>query len=240
MDCTSRDWDGLACPCFLSYAPFIDTQENICIAHYSLSQPCIDNGFDFHFAKKGNVVLTRWLPDSPSRLPLGPTHQIGVGCFVVHPTDPTSMLVVKELTGPAAKYGLWKMPTGLLDPNEDIGQGAIREMKEETGLDGELDAIMCFRQAHPGGDRGSDLFFVCKMKLVSDIANLEMQKEEIAAIQWMKIDDYASQTLWQGSPLYEKMNQVMTTSSNHGFTEAKLEVGFRPGVQTVYFSTSNL
>jgi len=202
---------------------------------------CVENGFDFHFAKKGNLVLTRWLPESPSRLPLGPTHQVGVGCFVVHPTDDKSMLVVKEKTGPAANYGLWKMPTGLLDPNEDIAEAATRELKEETGLDGKLVSIMTFRQAHnPLADKGSDLFFVCKMELMSDISQLQIQEEEIAAIQWMPIEDYASQTVWQGSPLYKKMNQVMTVSPESGFSEAKLEVGYRPGSQTLYIPKNDV
>lgn len=185
-------------------------------------------------------MLTRWLPNTPSRLPLGPTHQVGVGCFVVHPTDDTSMLVVQEKTGPAAKYGLWKMPTGLLDPSEDIAEGAVRELKEETGLDGEMDSIMTFRQAHPGGDRGSDLFFICKMKLSCDVSQIQKQEEEIAAIKWMTIEEYANQELWQNSPLYQKMNQVMMTSLETGFMESKLEVGFRPGVQTMYVPKSSL
>ena len=68
-------------------------------------------GFDFQFAEKGNLVLTRWLPECESRLPLGPSHQVGVGCLLLHPKS-KKMLCVQEKTGPAAKRRLWKMPTG--------------------------------------------------------------------------------------------------------------------------------
>ena len=62
-----------------------------------------------------SLVLSRWLPtDTPSRLPHGPTHQVGVGVVLLNPLDPSQMLVVRELSGPAAKYNLWKMPTGLV------------------------------------------------------------------------------------------------------------------------------
>lgn len=85
---------------------------------------CIQNGFQFHkivpkistmigthnHASSNNLlVLSQWLPDSRNKLPLGPTHQIGVGCVVFNPQDPSQMLVVKEKSGPAASYDLWKV-----------------------------------------------------------------------------------------------------------------------------------
>jgi len=94
---------------------------------------CVNAGFQFHkiLAQKNersdskteestnessnSLVLSRWLPtDTPSRLPHGPTHQVGVGVVLLNPLDPSQMLVVRELSGPAAKYNLWKMPTGLV------------------------------------------------------------------------------------------------------------------------------
>lgn len=62
---------------------------------------CIELGFDFQHAKNGLLVLTQWLPDQPSRLPHGPTHQLGVGVIIIHPIT-KKMLVVQEKTGPAA------------------------------------------------------------------------------------------------------------------------------------------
>jgi len=77
------------------------------------------HGFDFQHAESGYCVLTKWLPrDSKSRLPNGPTHQVGIGALVIHPTS-GKMLAVQERAGPAAKRKLWKMPTGLTDPGED-------------------------------------------------------------------------------------------------------------------------
>lgn len=70
---------------------------------YSMVIPkCIELGFDFQFAKNGLLVLTKWLPhDQESKLPHGPTHQIGVGVIIIHPIT-KKMLVVQEKTGPAA------------------------------------------------------------------------------------------------------------------------------------------
>lgn len=36
--------------------------------------------------------------------------------------------------GPLQGTGIWKLPTGLLDAGEDLGEGAEREVLEETGV----------------------------------------------------------------------------------------------------------
>eukprot|EP00816_Leptocylindrus_hargravesii_P011187 CAMPEP_0196824558 /NCGR_PEP_ID=MMETSP1362-20130617/92317_1 /TAXON_ID=163516 /ORGANISM="Leptocylindrus danicus, Strain CCMP1856" /LENGTH=381 /DNA_ID=CAMNT_0042204857 /DNA_START=93 /DNA_END=1238 /DNA_ORIENTATION=+ len=225
-------------------------------------------GFDFQFAEKGKLVLTRWLPDdSESRLPLGPTHQVGIGALVLHPVT-GKMLVVQEKTGPAAARKLWKMPTGLTDPGEDIAEAAVRELKEETGLDCVFDHIICFRQAHGGLFNKSDMFFVCLCRLgpsydkvIQDGGEIEMipQEAEIADAKWVEMTDYFNQDLWLASPLYRKMNEAMLNAATHHHqpdnnqskvTEngdsskdstklvgQKLDVGFRPGQNTLYVNS---
>jgi 8-oxo-dGTP pyrophosphatase MutT (NUDIX family) len=177
-------------------------------------------GFQFHMIhQEGHLVLSRWLPtDTPSRLPRGPLSQVGVGCLVLHPEDDSQVLVVKECTGPAARKGLWKMPTGLADPAEDIHAAAVRELREETGLEATCLGIVVVRQAHAHGTRAaSDLFFVCRMQLThpAEASNWTAQPEEIAAIQWMSLTDYSAQEAWQDSPVYHVLNQVLLNSSQH-------------------------
>lgn len=47
-----------------------------------------------------------------------------------------SVLLVKEKVGPSTKgQGIWKLPTGLVEPAEDLFEAAIREVQEEVGLD---------------------------------------------------------------------------------------------------------
>lgn len=197
---------------------------------------CISLGFDFHLAKPGQVTLCKWLPESPSRLPNGPTHQIGIGALVL---DENKMLVVQEKTGPAAAKKLWKMPTGLADPGEDVADAAVRELKEETGLDATFEGIVCFRQAHTESG-ASDLFFVCLLKLNSDKEQSHRPcADEIADIAWMPVEEYANQDAWQNSPLYKELNDAMMRAARHEkhqFVEAKLPVGFRPGTNSLYKS----
>jgi ADP-ribose pyrophosphatase YjhB (NUDIX family) len=261
---------------------------------------CIDNGFNFHSVTptatitndsngtamddnstttattattNNNVlILSQWLPDSTSRLPVGPTHQVGVGCLIWHPDDsPTlgpqrRLLVVQEKSGPAATFQLWKLPTGLADPNENIHDAAIRELYEETGLVGLFDGLLLVRQAHPNVTppttntnvttistttakqehhakrsqkksvvqrKVSDLFFVCHMTLQQQQSSTTGGSDEtsrntdnnntpiwtacpteIAAIQWMPVQEYCQQQRWQSSPLYMELNRVILDTAS--------------------------
>eukprot|EP00535_Pseudo-nitzschia_heimii_P013083 CAMPEP_0197195912 /NCGR_PEP_ID=MMETSP1423-20130617/32072_1 /TAXON_ID=476441 /ORGANISM="Pseudo-nitzschia heimii, Strain UNC1101" /LENGTH=445 /DNA_ID=CAMNT_0042649675 /DNA_START=78 /DNA_END=1415 /DNA_ORIENTATION=- len=168
--------------------------------------------------RNNSLVLSQWLPkDTPSRLPHGPTHQVGVGVILLNPSNPSEMLVVKELSGPAAKYNLWKMPTGLVDPREYVPEAASRELLEETGIEASMSDILCIRQAHRTNADTSDMFFVCKMTPTfnGNEKNIEWkaQETEIADIRWMSVKDYCGQDRWQGSPLYETLNDCVLRAS---------------------------
>ncbi len=74
---------------------------------------------------------------------------------------------------------------------------------------------------------------------------------------WIDFDSYAQQGLWKESPLYREMNRAMLRSlgkrgreyhsnsgdddgnddESHGFVAKNLEVGFRPGRNTIYVSS---
>lgn len=224
----------------------------LAVVIFYIFQHCVANGFKFHYVKEDILILSLWLPtDVPSRLPLGPSHQIGVGAVVLKPDDPTQMLVVQEITGPAASIKLWKMPTGLVDPQEDISDASIRELKEETGLDAELEGILCFRQAH-FENRSSDLFFVCQMRLKDPTQEWKPQPEEIKSIQWMKVSDFSDQEVWKKSPLYQKLNDCILKASKCAAEKLdtvdgniaksgvvvpyQLQAGFTKGTNTLYMS----
>jgi hypothetical protein len=115
----------------------------------------VSQGFSYHHADNEVLTLIRWLPDTPSSIPPGPSHQIGVGAFVQN--GRREVLMVKERSGPAAKYNIWKVPTGLIERREDLVEACRREVLEETGVQTMPDGarIMSFRCVPSGSNRGS-------------------------------------------------------------------------------------
>lgn len=82
-------------------------------------------------------------------------------------------------------YKKWNFPAGHLDFNESLEQGAIREIKEETGCDVELDGI-CYVANRILED---DLFvmIVFNAKLIKE--NIKFDIEEILDVKWFDYDE---------------------------------------------------
>lgn len=82
-------------------------------------------------------------------------------------------------------YKKWNFPAGHLDFNESLEQGAIREIKEETGCDVELDGVCCIANRI----LEDDLFImiVFNAKLIKE--NIEFDEKEILDVKWFKYDE---------------------------------------------------
>lgn len=71
---------------------------------------------------------------------------------------------------------------------------------------------------------------------------LTPQENEIAAVKWMDMDDFCKQDLWQRSPIYMELNEAMRRAVHEGtgLEQHVLDVGFRPGTNTIYVHGSIL
>lgn len=230
-------------------------------ARAALIAEAIDQGFEFHHAEKEYVMMNTWLStEHENRLPGNCTHQAGVGCIIMR--DDGKLVLVQEKNGPLKGSGVWKMPTGLVDPGEDIADAAVREAREETGIETEFEQLLCFRQAHNVAFGKSDLFFVCVLKLKGKSSELRAQPEEISACDWMDLDFYVNQPFFQASELHRQINELLIDYRNvhiyhtnkvaedghrkhlnkqrrHGMVHSKLTTGFRPGKQSLYHFPSS-
>ena len=104
-------------------------------------------------------------------------------------------------------YKKWNFPAGHLDFNESLEQGAIREIKEETGCDVELNGV-CYIANRILED---DLFvmIVFNAKLIKE--NIEYDKEEILDVKWF---DYEIQGELPNSDYVDKYGFFV---GNHQF-----------------------
>lgn len=84
--------------------------------------------------------------------------------------------------------GLYNIPAGKLDSNESIFDGAIREVKEETGYDVKLDSILCVQYL----ENKNILKIIFNASIVS--GNVCFNKDEIMDVMWISIDELERMT----------------------------------------------
>ncbi|XP_028112384.1 nudix hydrolase 8-like [Camellia sinensis] len=164
----------------------------------------VDEGFKYHHAERGYVMLTYWIPEGLSMLPANASHQVGVGGFVIN--DKYEVLVVQEKHCSLALAGLWKIPTGFILESEEIFTGAVREVKEETGIDTEFVEVIAFRHAHNVAFEKSDLFFICMLRPLS--AQIIIDDLEVQAAKWMPLVEFVEQPLIKGDCMFKKVTDI--------------------------------
>ena len=96
------------------------------------------------------------------------------------------MLVVKELFRPELGY---KLPGGGANFSEQISTAAIREVKEETGIDTKFVGIVAWRHGRQADSEGvSDIAFCCLLKPLNH--SIVIQEREITAACWMPYAEF--------------------------------------------------
>ncbi|KAK4588648.1 hypothetical protein RGQ29_019599 [Quercus rubra] len=174
------------------------------IEFVNLVEATVQQGFWYHHAEPKYLMLVYWIPEVEHTLPANATHRVGIGAFVMN--EKREVLVVQENSGVFRGTGVWKFPTGVVEEGEDIFDAAVREVKEETGVDSKFVEVLAFRQSHQAFFQKSDLFFVCMMQPLS--FDIQKQDSEIAAAQWMPITEYAAQPFVQNHELTKYLIEI--------------------------------
>ncbi|CAJ2663998.1 unnamed protein product [Trifolium pratense] len=138
----------------------------------------VKEGFQYHHAEPGYVMLTYWIPDGPCMLPANASHQVGIGGFVINDNNEA----------------------------EEIYTGAVREVKEETGIDTEFIEIIAFRHVHNVAFEKSDLFFICMLRPLS--SKITVDDLEIEAAKWMPLVEFVEQPLIQEDSMFKKIVDI--------------------------------
>jgi len=160
----------------------------------------LSNGFSIHHARPSYIMLIKWLPTNQINMIPDYCHTyIATGCIIINKYK--QAVVIKEIWN-HGKKDHWKLPGGAIDRCENIFDAALRETKEETGLDTEFKGIVQFRHFHPFRFMNSgDIYFICLLKYDGEITDngkeFDVDKNEIDEIKWMDIDDMLELTSQQ-------------------------------------------
>ncbi|XP_010433637.1 PREDICTED: nudix hydrolase 10 isoform X2 [Camelina sativa] len=182
---------------------------NLPLSHVNLVEPAVKEGFRYHHAEPTYLMLVYWIPEAESTIPFNASHRVRVGAVVLNQNK-------EEKYGTLCGTGVWKIPTGVVDEGEDIFAAAIREVKEETGIDTEFLEILAFCQTHESFFAKSDLFFVCLLRPTS--FDIQKQDLEIEAAQWMRFEDSACQPITQKNDLFKAIHRICSMKMEKSYT----------------------
>uniref|UniRef100_A0A8C0VPW7 Nucleoside diphosphate-linked moiety X motif 6 n=1 Tax=Cyanistes caeruleus TaxID=156563 RepID=A0A8C0VPW7_CYACU len=195
------------------------------ILQSSLVAVAASQGFAFHHAEQGSSTLTLWLGEGPSRLPGFATHQLGVAaqadCFI------------NGFFPPIQTIYAWKFPGGLSNPGEDIGDTAVREVFEETGIKSEFKSILSIRQQHehPGAFGKSDMYIICRMEPSS--FHISFCQHECLRCEWMDLEELARTE--NATPITSNVAKLLLFGYREGFDRIDITMREFPAVYTGLF-----
>lgn len=111
--------------------------------------------------------------------------KIIAGCVV---ENENKILMVQE--GLDFCYGQWNYPAGHVDEFENITDAAIREVKEETGLDVKLKGVLPICETELRGETHVIIRFVAEVIG----GEIEFDTNEILDVKWLDIEEIEKMT----------------------------------------------
>ncbi|XP_041120798.1 nucleoside diphosphate-linked moiety X motif 6 isoform X3 [Polyodon spathula] len=122
----------------------------------------------------------------------------------------------------------WKFPGGLSDPGENIGNTAVREVFEETGIQSEFQSLLSIRQQHnhPGAFGKSDMYIICRLKPLS--FDINFCRQECLSCEWMDVAELARTN--HTTPITSRVAKLLLYGHKEGFDKIDLAVKEIPAV----------
>ncbi|KAL6006040.1 nudix (nucleoside diphosphate linked moiety X)-type motif 8 [Asimina triloba] len=195
----------------------------ILVEQANLVPIAMKEGFIYHHAEPGYVMLTYWIPDEPCILPASATHQVGIAGFVINEKREVISSVDKYSVLAMLSLGTSSHFIHLYVQSEELFVGAVREVKEETGIDTAFVEVTAFRHAHLVAFEKSDLLFICMLRPLS--FDISIDESEIEAAKWMPLDEVLAQPFYQEDCMSRKAIEVCVAryeNRYHGLTAHQL------------------
>lgn len=133
-----------------------------------------------------------------------PRPEVCVGAVAVFDE---SILLVRRGRGPA--QGAWSVPGGRVEPGETLAEAVVRELAEETGLDGVCEALVGWAERIGPGYHYVILDFSVTILTDAD----PVAGDDAAEARWVPMSEVADLTLAEGLAEFLHDHGILETFS---------------------------
>jgi len=116
---------------------------------------------------------------------------VGVGAIVL---DEDRILLVKRGSEPGK--GLWSIPGGVVEAGESLKNAVLRELKEETGIEGVIEGLYdVFEVIIPDKEGRVHYHYVILDFLVKPLSRIITPGSDVEETKWVRLDEALSMNL---------------------------------------------
>jgi 8-oxo-dGTP pyrophosphatase MutT (NUDIX family) len=149
----------------------------------------VEAGYVVHHGAGREVVFVH--ATATSLVPAFGTHYVRVECVVLS-ADGTDVLVVRE-RGNADAIGspVWKLVTGNVEPTEPLAVAAVREVREETGIEATPERMLGVSTRSPARFGRGELCVAYLLRAAFGAAPPRADPRELLDARWIAVVDVA-------------------------------------------------
>jgi 8-oxo-dGTP diphosphatase len=130
--------------------------------------------------------------------------EVCVGAVIVHDGE---LLLVRRGHGPGA--GLWSLPGGRVEHGEVLAEAVVREVREETGLDGACGDFIGWAERFDGDQH----FVILDFEVIVFEPSAGQAGDDAAELAWVSLSDVGEQRLVDGVAEFLHEHGIIATIS---------------------------
>lgn len=135
-----------------------------------------------------------------------PRPTVGVGAVVV---DDERLLLV--LRGRPPGEGSWSIPGGYLEHGETLAEAVVRELREETGLDGVCGPFIGWSELVPEGASATVHLVLLDFEVTLFTAGEPVPGDDVLKAEWVPLGDVAERRLAPGLAEFLHDHDIIAT-----------------------------